>query len=107
MIGTPRSRHPHGIKPMETRPDSSSLGERLREIRVDLYGEHGGPPLAEALGIPARTWANYEGGVSIPGVVLLRFINLTHADPRWLDSGEGEKFSGPHRGPLGDDRGGD
>ena len=43
------------------------LAGRLRELRLELYGVHGGPVLAEALGLPARTWAHYESGVTIPG----------------------------------------
>ena len=43
------------------------LAHRLREIRLAIYGENGVPLLAEALAIPAQTWANYESGVNIPG----------------------------------------
>ena len=49
------------------------------------------PLMAEALGIPARTWAHYESGVTIPGLVLLRFIDATGAEPYWLLTGEGER----------------
>jgi hypothetical protein len=31
------------------------LPRRLRAVRLDLYGEHGGPLLAEDLRIPTRT----------------------------------------------------
>ena len=53
------------------------LAGRLHQIRLAMYGEHGGPSLAEALRIPTRTWANYESGVTVPGLVLLRFIEVT------------------------------
>ena len=66
------------------------LADRLHQIRLAMYGEHGGPFLAEALRIPARTWANYESGVTIPGLVLLRFIEVTGVEPHWLLTGEGE-----------------
>jgi hypothetical protein len=35
------------------------LALRLRAVRLDKYGEHGGPLLAEQLGIPTRTWVRY------------------------------------------------
>ena len=36
-----------------------AMARRLRlAVRVELYGEHGGPLLAEALRLPFRTWAN-------------------------------------------------
>jgi hypothetical protein len=71
--------------------NSHALALRLRELRLCMYGEHGGPLLAEALEIPARTWANYESGVTIPGLVLLRLIEVTGIEPRWLLSGEAQE----------------
>ena len=68
------------------------LAHRVREIREELYGEHGGPLLAEALRIPYRTWHTYEVGRSIPAQSILRFIEVTDADPHWLLTGEGEKY---------------
>ena len=68
------------------------LAERIREIRIDLYGKNGGPLLAEALEIPFRTLHNYESGCTIPAPTILRFIELTGADPHWLLTGCGERF---------------
>jgi hypothetical protein len=68
------------------------LGSRLREVRLDRYGEHGGPLLAEELRISSRTWFNYESGATIPGLVLLRFIEVTGVEPRWLLTGEGPRY---------------
>ena len=70
----------------------ASLSRRLREIRQELFGEHGGPELARRLGLPARTWYNYETGVTVPAEVLLAFIDQTGANPFWLLSGEGGKY---------------
>ena len=70
----------------------ASLSRRLREIRQDLFGEHGGPELARRLNLPARTWYNYETGVTVPAEVLLAFIDQTVANPVWLLSGEGPKY---------------
>ena len=68
------------------------LAERIREIRIDLYGTNGGPLLAEALEIPFRTLHNYESGCTIPAHTILRFIELTGADPHWLLTGRGERY---------------
>ena len=68
--------------------DSIPLAQRVRQVRLELYGENGSPVLAEALGIPAGTWANYESGVTIPALVAPKFIALTRADPNWLLTGE-------------------
>lgn len=71
----------------------ASVSRRLREVRQDLFGEHGGPELARRLGLPARTWYNYETGVTVPAEVLLAFIDQTGANPSWLLSGAGPKFN--------------
>lgn len=71
-----------------------ALAERVREVREDLYGLHGGPMLADLLRLPFRTWVNYEGGCTIPAEVMLRFIELTGADPHWLLTGDGKKYLG-------------
>jgi hypothetical protein len=76
------------------------LAGRVREIRRQLFGEHGGPLLAEALRLPDRTWRNYEAGVTIPAMVILRFIEVCGASPHWLLTGEGQPFLRPGR--IGD-----
>src|SRR5439155_14591286 len=58
----------------------------------ELFGEHGGPELARRLGLPARTWYNYETGVTVPAEVLLSFIDQTGTNPVWLLSGEGPRY---------------
>ena len=68
------------------------LGSRLREIREALYGDNA-DLLAAALGLPERTWLNYECGVTMPAVVLLQFIAVTGADPHWLLSGDGRRVT--------------
>ena len=70
----------------------ASLSRRLREIRQETFGEHGGPELARRLNLPARTWYNYETGVTVPAEVLLSFIDQTSANPTWLLTGVGEKY---------------
>ena len=70
----------------------ASLSRRLRDIRQEIFGDHGGPELARRLGLPARTWYNYETGVTVPAEVLLGFIEQTGANPIWLLTGEGPRF---------------
>jgi hypothetical protein len=82
---------------MRRKLDHSALADRIREVRRDLYGEHGGPVLARLLDLPYRIWLNYEAGIAMPAHILLGFIAVTHADPRWLLTGEGERFSHPNR----------
>lgn len=71
----------------------SGLSRRVREIRMELYGEHGGPLLASALEMPFRTWMSYEMGESMPAQSILRFIEVTRTNPHWLLTGEGQKFA--------------
>jgi hypothetical protein len=70
----------------------ASISRRLREVRQELFGEHGGPELARRLNLPARTWYNYETGVTVPAEVLLSFIDQTGANPIWLLTGDGDRF---------------
>jgi Peptidase S24-like len=72
------------------------LAERLAALRLDLYGERGGPEMARRLGIPVRTWYNYEGGVTVPAEVILKIIELTSVEPGWLLRGEGPRLRPPH-----------
>jgi Peptidase S24-like len=80
-----------------------ALAERLAQLRFELYGDRGGPEMARRLGIPVRTWYNYEGGVTVPAEVILKIIELTSVEAVWLLHGEGPKFRGarPDRVPAG------
>ncbi|HWE35622.1 MAG TPA: S24 family peptidase [Isosphaeraceae bacterium] len=69
-----------------------SLASRLRQVRTELFGDRGGPTVARRLGLPIRTWYNYEAGVTVPAEVLLRFVELTNVEPLWLLDGRGPKF---------------
>ena len=68
------------------------LAKRLKQIRMELFGEHGGPELGRLLKIPARTWHNYELGVTVPAEVIFRFIDATSVEPKWLLTGEGTRY---------------
>ena len=78
--------------PPETVRSKAELAERLRAIRTEQFGERGGPELARRLGLPIRTWYNYEVGVTVPAEILLRFLELTSVEPTWLLHGEGPKY---------------
>ena len=69
-----------------------ALAGRIREVREDLYGQNGGPLLANALRIPFRSWIQYESGETIPALIMLNFIAITAADPHWLLTGEGRRY---------------
>ena len=71
------------------------LADRVRQLRSELFGERGGPELARRLGLPIRTWYNYESGVTVPAEVVLRIIELTSVEPMWLLYGRGPKFRPP------------
>jgi Peptidase S24-like len=68
------------------------LSDRLRSLRTEFYGDRGGPDLARTLGIPVRTWYNYENGVTVPAEIILRIVELTSVEPIWLLRGEGPKL---------------
>ncbi len=80
-----------------------ALAERLAALRLELFGDRGGPEMARRLGIPVRTWYNYEGGVTVPAEVVLKIIELTAVEAGWLLHGEEPKFrnSSTERGPAG------
>jgi steroid delta-isomerase-like uncharacterized protein len=68
------------------------LADRIRSVRLDLFGEHGGPEMARRLNLPSRTYYYYESGVTVPGEVLLDFIDITGVRPAWLLRGEGPRY---------------
>jgi hypothetical protein len=72
--------------------DSAHLASRVREIRLETFGDDGIATLAQAMNIPTRTWEHFENGVTIPAWILLQFIELTGVEPHWLLTGEGERY---------------
>ena len=78
---------------MWNRDNRTELARRISWVRRDLYGELGIPHLAEELQLPTQTWVNYEKGVLIPAPVILRFIEATGANPHWLLTGLGDRFT--------------
>lgn len=79
--------------PQDRRALREGLTRRVRQIREELYGNDCAA-LADDLRLPEQTWRNYEAGCTIPASVLLEFIDRTRAHPRWLLTGEGERYLG-------------
>lgn len=73
-------------------PREASVAARLQSIRRELFGDHGGTELARRVGVPWRAWASYERGVTVPGEVILSFLEVTGAEPTWLLRGEGPMY---------------
>lgn len=76
----------------EHHQSQAAVSERLRAIRVELFGEQGVEQLASMLSLPPKTWRHYERSVTVPAPVLLHFLELTGVDPRWLLNGQGSRF---------------
>ena len=76
------------------------LAERIKVVRIDLFGLNGGPLLAQELKIPFWTWLEYEEGSTIPAQTILKFIEVTNADPHWLLTGEGSHYRLPGTTPT-------
>ena len=83
-----------GKRTMKT--EITVIAGRIAEIRGEFYGVNGGPLLANALKLPFRTWMNYETGVVMPAHILLGFIEITGVNPRWLLTGEGDRYLRRH-----------
>lgn len=66
-----------------------ALAHRLRSLREELFGEHGGPQMAKLLDLPARTWYGCETGEDIPGEILVLVAERTRARYEWLLTGHG------------------
>jgi hypothetical protein len=76
----------------------TGLARRLREVRDDHCGPRGAQFLADDLGLPLATWADYERGVAVPAGVVLRLIDAVGVSPHWLLTGRGPKY--PARTPT-------
>ena len=72
--------------------DQLGFAERVREIREELCGKHGGQLLADRLEVPLQTWLNYESGVTMPAFVVLKLIVIAGVNPQWLLTGRGERY---------------
>jgi hypothetical protein len=68
------------------------LAARVREIRFEKFGNDGIAILSQAMSISVRTWEHFEHGVTIPGWILLQFIEISGVEPNWLLTGEGERY---------------
>jgi transcriptional regulator with XRE-family HTH domain len=78
---------------MSRRNENIGLGNRIRKVRLELLGGDSMNEIAKRLEIHPQTWENYEKGVTIPALVILRFLALTRVNPDWLLTGEGSLYS--------------
>jgi hypothetical protein len=69
-----------------------ALAGRVTALRTEMFGERGGAAMARRLGLPLRTWYNYEEGTAIPAEVVLRVIEMTSVETDWLLNGRGPKY---------------
>jgi hypothetical protein len=76
--------------------EKAGFARRLREVRFEMYGEFGATRLAEVVGVPGQTWTNYEMGICMPAVVVLRLLEATGVSPHWLLSGDGPRYCSLH-----------
>ncbi len=72
--------------------NSDALAPRVREIRLEMFGEDGISSVSQSMHIPAQTWENFENGVAIPAWIILQFIEITGVEAHWLLTGEGERY---------------
>ncbi|MDR3639252.1 MAG: hypothetical protein P4L84_35955 [Isosphaeraceae bacterium] len=71
----------------------ASLGDRLRQVRIEIFGDDGIDELAEQLGMAPQTWRNFEAiGELISAAQLHEFVELTGTHPLWLLRGQGPKY---------------
>jgi hypothetical protein len=60
-----------------------AMADRIRLVRQERFGNDVAS-LAAALGIPERTWLNYEDGVIMPADTMLGFLEICHAELSWM-----------------------
>jgi hypothetical protein len=67
-----------------TRQLRREIGRRLAAIARDRHGPAGGYAMGRELGLSERSWNGYERGNTLPGEILLRFLEVTGVRPEWL-----------------------
>jgi hypothetical protein len=68
---------------------------RLAELRTRHFGSDGIAACAHRVGVPHRSWYNYEHAVAVPGEVILRVIEATNGEPMWLLYGREPMYREP------------
>jgi hypothetical protein len=69
-----------------------ALAGRVTALRMEMFGERGGAAMARRLGVPLRTWYNYEEGTAIPAEIILSVIEMTSVESDWLLYGREPKY---------------
>ncbi len=72
----------------------STLGERIKKVRLSQPTKMSQTVFAEPLGATRRMQTTYEGDVVVPDDAYKKLLcNIYHVNNRWLESGEGEMFN--------------
>jgi hypothetical protein len=86
-----------------------ALARDLVALRVKLFGDHGAGEMARRMGLPVRTWHNYEHGSIVPAEVVLKLMQMFPAEAHFgqpHDTEDSFHFdSAPYNGwlPFSDD----
>src|SRR5688500_10196709 len=73
--------------------ERAKMARRLRQVRIERFGEDGMAIAADLMCVTAETWRGYEMGDAIPALVVLQFSEITGASPAWLLTGRGWRFA--------------
>ncbi len=73
--------------------------DRLKELRIHLFGKRGQKHFAHYIGIPQSSLGKYEKGVSPNLQALERILQRTGCSARWLLLGDGEMFESTAKSP--------
>jgi hypothetical protein len=71
---------------------NDDLAERVRKIRVEVFGDNGVAILCQAMHITPQTWEHFEHGDTIPAWLILYFIEIAGVEPHWLLTGDGDRY---------------
>lgn len=68
--------------------NAAKICQRLRKLRLEMFGPRGRSRFARELGIGVSTYSNYENHRLPPATLLLRAAEVTGASLQWLVSGK-------------------
>jgi hypothetical protein len=83
---------PRGKTSSEAIRSRLAIAKRVAVLRAEMFGARGKAAMARRLGLPLRSWYNYEEGTAIPAEVVLSVIELTSVEPAWLLRERGPKY---------------
>jgi transcriptional regulator with XRE-family HTH domain len=72
--------------------DGGRIGGRLKQVRLELFGERSVTSFADRLGLNPSTYLNYEKGRIPPSEFLMTLEKYTNVNIFWLLKGEGHRY---------------